>query len=50
MGYHFEARAVCEAVRSGQLEHPVMSWDSSLAIARTLDAIREQIGLVYPMD
>jgi len=50
MGYHYEAKAVCEAVRSGQTEHPSMSWDSSLAIARTLDAVREQIGLVYPMD
>lgn len=42
-GYGHEALAVMEALARGDLEHPTMPLDSSVAIAQTIDAIR-QIG------
>jgi len=49
-GYHLEARAVTEAVRSGQQAHASVSPARSRRIARTLDRIRAQWGLRYPME
>ena len=49
-GYGHEANAVAESVRAGKTEHPVMSLAESLAILRTMDRVREQIGVRYPGD
>jgi len=47
-GYNYEAVEVMRCLREGRLESPGMPLDESLAIMRTLDAIRAQWGLKYP--
>lgn len=49
-GYQFEAAEVMRCLRAGKLESDLMPLDETLAIMQTLDAIREQWGLKYPMD
>ena len=49
-GYQFEAAEVMRCLRAGKLESRVMPLDETLSIMRTLDAIRAQWGLRYPMD
>lgn len=50
VGYHFEAAEVMVCVRSGRNESSIMPLDESLDIARTMDAVRRQIGLRYPWE
>ncbi len=47
-GYEYEAEEVGRCLRAGKLESDVMPLDESLAIMRTLDALRAQWGLRYP--
>lgn len=49
-GYECEAAEVAHCVREGKLESDLMSHDDTLANMQTLDAIREQWGLKYPME
>lgn len=49
-GYNYEAAEVANCVRSGQLESAIMPLDESLAIMQTMDAIRAQWGMKYPME
>jgi predicted dehydrogenase len=49
-GYWFEAAEVMACLRAGRLESALMSLDETLSIAQTLDTIRAQIGLRYPME
>ena len=37
-------------LRAGRTEPDVMSLDESLAIMRTMDAIRAQCGVRYPLE
>ncbi|WP_317443031.1 Gfo/Idh/MocA family oxidoreductase [Streptomyces collinus] len=45
-----EAREVMRALRAGEKESPLVPLAGSLAVMRTLDAIRERIGVRYPGD
>ncbi|GAA3760719.1 Gfo/Idh/MocA family protein [Salinactinospora qingdaonensis] len=47
-GFEYEGAHVGAMIAQGALESPLMSWQESLSIARTLDTVREQIGLRYP--
>lgn len=49
-GFNYEAAEVANCVRAGKLESAVMPLDESLAIMQTMDAIRAQWGLKYPME
>ncbi|MCC7495161.1 MAG: Gfo/Idh/MocA family oxidoreductase [Fimbriimonadaceae bacterium] len=49
-GYNYQAAAVMAALRAGQTECAVMPLDETLAIAETLDALRAQMGVRYPME
>ena len=49
-GYVHEAIEASRCVREGLLESPGMTLDDTLALMRTLDTIRAQIGLKYPAD
>ena len=49
-GYQFEASEVMNCLRAGKLESSVMPLDETLSIMKTLDAIRSQWGLKYPME
>ena len=43
-------RHVQDCLTKGLTESPVMSLDESLQIMKTMDAIREQWGLKYPIE
>ncbi|MFF4544059.1 Gfo/Idh/MocA family protein [Streptomyces sp. NPDC001435] len=43
-----EATEVMRALRAGETESPLVPLDGTLAVMRTLDAIRERIGVCYP--
>lgn len=43
-----EAKEVMRALRAGETESPLVPLDGTLAVMRTLDAIRERIGVRYP--
>lgn len=49
-GYGYQIQAVCQALRAGEIESPVMPLAESLAIMQTLDEIRRQMGLRYPAE
>ena len=49
-GYNYEAVEVGRCLREGLLESEVIPLDESLAIMRSLDEIRAQWGLKYPME
>ena len=48
MGYQYQVEEVHRCLRAGEVESDVMSWADTLAMIDTLDAVRSQIGLVYP--
>ncbi|MGW4649513.1 Gfo/Idh/MocA family protein [Kitasatospora sp. NPDC004289] len=47
-GYGPEAAEVVRCLRAGLTESPYVPLDSTLAVMRTLDAVRERIGVRYP--
>lgn len=49
-GYNYEAMEVANCVRRGMKESAVIPLDESIAIVGTLDDIRAQWGLKYPME
>ena len=49
-GMNYEAAAVMECLRQGRLEHELMPLDETLQIIRTMDALRAQWSLSYPME
>ena len=48
MGFTYEVAAVMRALRQGKLECDEFSTEESLRVMLTLDACREQLGVVYP--
>jgi len=48
--YGLEADVVAANLENRQAPAPAMSWDDTLGNMRTLDAWREEIGLVYEME
>jgi predicted dehydrogenase len=49
-GMTYEAQEVMACLRAGSKESNVVPLDTSVAIMATLDRIRKEIGLTYPMD
>jgi len=49
-GFQFEAVEFMNCLRSGKLESPIMPLDETLSIMKTLDTLRSQWGLKYPME
>ena len=49
-GYNCEASEVMGCLREGKLESDVMPLDETLSVMQTLDQIRAQWGLKYPME
>jgi predicted dehydrogenase len=49
-GFQFEAEAFMNCMRDGKTECAVMSLDETLAVMKTMDALRAQWGLRYPME
>ena len=48
MGYGFELKEVMNCLENGQKETSRMMLDESLEIIKTLDRIREMVGVIYP--
>ena len=49
-GYHHQIRHVQECLRQGLTESPVMTHQDSIDLMETMDAIRREVGLVYPVE
>lgn len=49
-GYNYEAMEVGECLRAGKQESAVTPLDETLSVMQTLDEIRTQWGLKYPME
>jgi predicted dehydrogenase len=49
-GLRFQAEEVQSCIAAGRTESEVVPLDETIALARTMDDIREQIGVVYPAD
>ena len=49
-GLNYEAAEVMRCLRAGQLESGIMPLNETLEIMQTLDQIRSQWGLEYPME
>ncbi|MGW9118969.1 Gfo/Idh/MocA family protein [Streptomyces sp. NPDC055663] len=49
-GMQFEQAEVVRALRAGETESPLVPLDGSLAVMRTLDAVRDRIGVRYAAD
>ncbi|MCP4592500.1 MAG: gfo/Idh/MocA family oxidoreductase, partial [bacterium] len=49
-GYNYEAVEVMNCLRGGKTESDVMPLDETLSIMQTMDRIRAQWGLRYPME
>ena len=47
-GYGLEAAEVVHCLRTGATESALVPLDGTLAVMRTLDAVRERIGVRYP--
>jgi predicted dehydrogenase len=46
-GLRYQATELVRCLRAGETESPVMPLDETLAVMRTMDEIRRQIGLTY---
>ena len=49
-GYNYEAAEVARCLREGRLESEVIPLDETLSVVETMDTIRAQWGLKYPME
>lgn len=49
-GYHYQAIAAAQAIRNGDTESSVMPLEETLTIMQTLDCVRDQVGMLYPME
>ena len=49
-GYNYEAAEVMRCLREGKLESNVIPLDETVMIMQTVDTIRQQWGLKYPME
>ncbi|MFD8595743.1 Gfo/Idh/MocA family protein [Kitasatospora sp. NPDC059646] len=47
-GYGLEAAEVMRCLRAGETESALVPLDATLAVMRTLDAVRQRIGVRYP--
>ncbi|MFJ2258587.1 Gfo/Idh/MocA family protein [Streptomyces sp. NPDC087844] len=49
-GLKHEAAEVMRCLRAGETESPLVPLDGTLAVMRTLDAVRADIGVTYPSE
>ncbi len=49
-GFQFEAMHVAECLREGKTESSILSLDDSLTVMKSLDALRDKLGVKYPME
>jgi predicted dehydrogenase len=49
-GLREQAETFKQLVRSGKLESEILTWKATVEIMKSLDEVREQIGLKYPFE
>ena len=49
-GYNYEAIEVGRCLRANKLESDIIPLDETLAVMKTMDTIRVQVGVKYPME
>jgi len=49
-GFNYEAQEVQNCLRAGKTESQVMPLDETLSVMQTMDTLRSQWGLKYPME
>ncbi|MDD5133783.1 MAG: Gfo/Idh/MocA family oxidoreductase [Phycisphaerae bacterium] len=49
-GYNYQAVEVMQHLRSGKTESSIMPLSTSIAMMKTMDRVRAQWGLTYPME
>jgi dihydrodiol dehydrogenase / D-xylose 1-dehydrogenase (NADP) len=49
-GKQYQAMEAMKCIREGKTESPIMPWNETIKIMETMDEIRKQIGLKYPME
>jgi len=49
-GFEYQVKASMRAIREGAIDCPQMTQPDTLANMRTMDTIRQQIGLQYPFE
>lgn len=47
-GYEYEAEAVSQCILTNKLESEQWSWNDSIQLAETMDAVRKECGVFYP--
>jgi predicted dehydrogenase len=47
-GLQYEAAEVARRVAAGETQSPLMPWQGTVEVLRTMDTVRQQIGVVYP--
>ena len=49
-GFYYQAAEVARCLRNGDLQSSIIPHTASIAIMKTMDKIRQQWPLVYPME
>jgi predicted dehydrogenase len=49
-GLREQAESFKQLVQSGKLQSEILSWQDTIDIMKTMDTVREQIGLKYPFE
>lgn len=49
-GFQFEGMHVADCLRAGKTESEIIPLDDSLSVMSTLDQVRAQLGIKYPME
>ena len=47
-GLQYEAAEVARRVAAGETQSPLMPWQGTVDVLRTLDTVRQQVGVAYP--
>ena len=47
-GMAYEIAEAARRITAGELESPLMSWQDTLSVMTTMDAVRAELGVVYP--
>ncbi|MGO2310961.1 Gfo/Idh/MocA family protein [Brachybacterium tyrofermentans] len=49
-GMAYEIAEAARRISAGDLESPLMSWADTLSVMETMDAVRAELGVVYPAE
>jgi len=49
-GFQYEAKAVQDYIKAGKKQADEFPWAESITVAKTMDALREKMGVVYAED